>query len=561
MGGSSQKDGLALYPMQWMLAESQSQGLALEFEQLKSPCSGIDNPLRVVFPVRKKEGKGREMETFTTKNGINVQLHDLRKVHALPQYQGRYSIKINSLTQFYWAREARKIFNADEELRGYSGWAPQGTIIHPSVYQCLESFIIQTLPLRTRHHVANQGSWNDEDADPLENNDLKTIRILVCGNTGVGKSTLINRVFGINPDDREVCRPKYLIAAAEGMIFEMKFATNIVEILSYMIQEDSKLVTNPKCGPLPYQNTPLEVPVIVVATKMYNFRGIQPPDDPKSIDNLSRVTLENVKDEKLQLLYIATQTASVNLKIDAAVKEVMRIYTKVLGTASASGIVPTASATNRAGSAIAVCRAIVQCFGLPTVNTQTILEIIKSIVWDDAGQNVMVAFSEVVATAGMVVTVGSFGMPFSLAAGALNFPLVVPATTRLMLMLASNLILILVRAFRITTTTCVGQPEEKDVVKAAKDYRLISADVHIEIFKLVPKRNVVKSFRYSKVRVGLKRIIEDFKEEVVKDLSLDRSGRDTATDKDVEESRKIFSDLWAEVNAKDEQIQQRILEN
>lgn len=101
------------------------------------------------------------------------------------------------------------------------GIAPQGTIIHPSVYQCLESFIIQTLPLSkmpdekriekwrpkmlgTRHHVANQGSWNDEDADPLENNDLKTIRILVCGNTGVGKSTLINRVLGVDPDDREV---------------------------------------------------------------------------------------------------------------------------------------------------------------------------------------------------------------------------------------------------------------------------------------------------------------------------------------------------------------------
>lgn len=248
-----------------------------------------------------------------------------------------------------------------------------------------------------------------------------------------------------------------------------------------------------------------------------------------------------------------------NQKIDAAVKKVMRIYTKVLGTASASGIVPTASATNRAGSAISVWRAIIQRFGLPMVNTQTILEIMKSTVWDDAGHNVMVAFSEVVATAGMVVTVGSFGMPFFLAAGALNFPLAVPATTRLML--ASDLILILVRAFRITTTICVGQPEEKDVAKAAKDYRLISADVHKEIFKLVPRRNVVKSFRYSKVRVGLKRIIEDLKEEVVKDLSLDRSGRDAATDKEVEESRKIFSDLWAEVNAKDEQIQQRILEN
>lgn len=99
--------------------------------------------------------------------------------------------------------------------------APQGTIIHPSVYQCLEHFVIQTLSLNrmpdeiriekwrsrmlgTRHHVANQGFWSDEDDDPLESGNLQTIRILVCGNTGVGKSTLINRVFGVDPNDKKV---------------------------------------------------------------------------------------------------------------------------------------------------------------------------------------------------------------------------------------------------------------------------------------------------------------------------------------------------------------------
>lgn len=57
MGGSSQNDGLALYPLQWMLVESQSQGLLLEFEHLRHPWSGIDNPLRVVFPTSEDDGK------------------------------------------------------------------------------------------------------------------------------------------------------------------------------------------------------------------------------------------------------------------------------------------------------------------------------------------------------------------------------------------------------------------------------------------------------------------------------------------------------------------------
>lgn len=56
--------------------------------------------------------------------------------------------------------------------------------------------------LGTEHHVLNQGFWSDGDI--LEFDGLKAIRILVCGNTGVGKSTLINQVFGVNVDKQVV---------------------------------------------------------------------------------------------------------------------------------------------------------------------------------------------------------------------------------------------------------------------------------------------------------------------------------------------------------------------
>lgn len=97
--------------------------------------------------------------------------------------------------------------------------APQGTIIHPSVYHCLDEFVVQASTLNnmsdrgrienwrakmlgTEHHFLNQGFWSD--GDPQGNDELKTIRILVCGNTGVGKSTLINQVFGVNTDHQVV---------------------------------------------------------------------------------------------------------------------------------------------------------------------------------------------------------------------------------------------------------------------------------------------------------------------------------------------------------------------
>lgn len=56
-GGSVSKDGLALYPLQWMLLESKSKGLVLEFGGNFDNCIQIHNPLHVVFPVHKLHRK------------------------------------------------------------------------------------------------------------------------------------------------------------------------------------------------------------------------------------------------------------------------------------------------------------------------------------------------------------------------------------------------------------------------------------------------------------------------------------------------------------------------
>lgn len=96
--------------------------------------------------------------------------------------------------------------------------APHGTVIHPSVYLLLDKYIGISLDMkafpfhphleRWRQQALGQkddlvlgsmGFWNDTGASEPE--DPGAIRVLVCGNAGVGKSSLINRIFGVSDDE------------------------------------------------------------------------------------------------------------------------------------------------------------------------------------------------------------------------------------------------------------------------------------------------------------------------------------------------------------------------
>jgi len=86
--------------------------------------------------------------------------------------------------------------------------APQGTILHPSVYLIFDEFchlLLNSKDLGYRDYIDQWKPtilpspefefWNEREIMTIE--DPGAIRILVCGNTGVGKSSLVNEVFGV----------------------------------------------------------------------------------------------------------------------------------------------------------------------------------------------------------------------------------------------------------------------------------------------------------------------------------------------------------------------------
>ena len=188
----------------------------------------------------------------------------------------------------------------------------------------------------------------------------------------------------------------------------------------------------------------------------------------------------------------------------------MRRYRHILASAVGSGFVPTASSANRMAAAITVCKSIIARFGLPTVSADVAVQIAKANVWDDMGNNLCIAFAEGLAGFGVLASLLTAG-PVFLAAGAVNIPIVVPATTQLYLMLAADLILILTKSFQERTYRCLSQPSERDLSKAAIAYRRHSKQVHREIKSMLPNWNVVASFRADRVGQKFEQILKQYK--------------------------------------------------
>lgn len=183
---------------------------------------------------------------------------------------------------------------------------------------------------------------------------------------------------------------------------------------------------------------------------------------------------------------------------------------------------PLGATVNRKLSTAQVTKSIINCFGLPTVTGDTAIETLKANVWSTLGSDIQLALSEVFHLIGVACSGLAMGAPVWLLTGSINSSHIVPTTCRLFLIMSCDLTLVLARAFKEVTFRAQGQPNEKDVSAAARNYavRGYSNHVHQDIKRLIPRKSPMASLRVDAVQQGLENVLIRYKDGLMEDVDL-----------------------------------------
>jgi len=117
LGGANEQDGLSLYPLQWMILESQKFGLRYRFQKPTWQLESMLNPTELT---RCSSVAGTDSLCFVARNGITTELRDMQSNHT----NFRLAVKLNQKATGWVLKRARKPFEGKEIIDYY----PAGTL-------------------------------------------------------------------------------------------------------------------------------------------------------------------------------------------------------------------------------------------------------------------------------------------------------------------------------------------------------------------------------------------------------------------------------------------------
>ena len=119
----------------------------------------------------------------------------------------------------------------------------------------------------------------------------------------------------------------------------------------------------------------------------------------------------------------------------------------------------------------------------------------------------------------------------------------------LMLTSLTDLTFVLARAFKEVTFRANGQPTEKDVAAAARNYAIrgYPQHVHKDIKQLVPRKNTIASYRVDNIQRGIEAIFIRYNDKLLENVDLPLQPRKTSAEFDDDASTEADSTLWTDL--------------
>ncbi|KAL8711662.1 MAG: hypothetical protein Q9220_004072 [cf. Caloplaca sp. 1 TL-2023] len=533
IGGSAPKDGLALYPLQWMLSESRSKGLLLEFDGTFDNRAKIDDPLKVCFPCSKSKSRVPDSSTFTLGNGLRIEMSDLRPVHEYSTYETRYSVRLNESQQKLMKlmrRDRRQPFSTDGELKGYCKQAPQGTIMHPSVFFLHDEYshiFVDSKIARLRYLVEGfRSQVLSEDVTMFWNRDT-TIEKFDRGPSSNSSSE--PALPGHDVGTPFVCKDRPDLAIHDSGGFEsggdgeFNQVKDFIRGMSSATEMKDRLHMIWFCteanSPRIQQRAAVDlfmtvsensgIPIIVILTKKDEMWDLK---HGKALrEGRSYVQAAAFADEELE-------------------KRTTEIEEDRLDSKGSRCDAMLSVSTDDKRSIRMLVEETARCFDHAKFRMLYVAAQVASIrlkvdLANDMANNIKIPdFFE------PVETVGTSGIWVFLPSGKYNNQLAVTASVEHLLIVSCDLILILQRAFKDCARQGLGQPVKKNIEEAALAYQKDAPEVHDRIRSRTPAFKMYRKFRYVEIRASLEQIIEDYTRSFVEQSGAASSRHNPAQD-------------------------------
>ena len=207
-----------------------------------------------------------------------------------------------------------------------------------------------------------------------------------------------------------------------------------------------------------------------------------------------------------------------NLKVKMACHVVMRRYRHVVRSAATTGFLPFGPTTVRQGSKDDITKIMLGIFGIKDLSHHRALRILESALRDGFVEGLTMTFAECLT--GSAIAAACFGIPLLPVTGVINGVIMTPMVSQYYLCNACDLIIILADSFRMASQRAVAQPCAKDVQASAQAFRGVSAQIHENIKKLVPKYNPVKSFFATDIEASFVMLVEENRKKVAEDKTV-----------------------------------------